>query len=220
MQIKKIEGFDYLVSDCGKVFNLKNKELRQQKNKDGYWTVNLRRDGKYYHLRVNRLVAQAFIPNPLNLPIVNHIDHDRGNNHLANLEWETHSGNQIKSIENDWMSGKRRSDLDVHTVKKICEMIQDGYRNIEIRDKLNVTQDIVIGIRTGKTWPEISKDYRLVRHKRGISEETVRWICQQLKNGIKISEIVDRATSGGVTRSVVSKIKNKKTFTDISKHYF
>lgn len=220
MVIKNIKDFNYFITTCGKVFNSKGLEIKQQRNRDGYWTVNLRRDGKYFHLRVNRLVAQTFIPNPKNLPVVNHIDHDRGNNNVSNLEWVTHSENQNKSIENNWMAGKKRSKLNVEQVKLICEMIQDGYRNKEIREKLNVTQDEVIGIRTGKTWREISKEYKLIRHRRGISEDSVRWICRKLREGLKVSEVVRLASSESITRSVVTKIKNKKTFINISKDYF
>lgn len=55
---------------------------------------------KWKRIAVHRLVAQTFIPNPDNLPEVNHIDHDRGNNHVSNLEWCTHQYNMEHSKEN------------------------------------------------------------------------------------------------------------------------
>jgi hypothetical protein len=55
--------------------------------KDGYRNVRLHRDGKERTLYVHRLVAQAFIPNPDNLPEVNHKDEDTTNNRVDNLEW-------------------------------------------------------------------------------------------------------------------------------------
>ena len=55
--------------------------------KDGYRNVKLYRDGKERTLYVHRLVAQAFIPNPDNLPEVNHKDEDTTNNRVDNLEW-------------------------------------------------------------------------------------------------------------------------------------
>lgn len=68
-----------------------------QIDKDGYYTVTLWKDGKYYFKRINRLVAEAFIPNYKGLPIVNHKDENKKNNHVDNLEWCTVSYNNIYS---------------------------------------------------------------------------------------------------------------------------
>ena len=71
----------------------------------GYEQVCLRKDGKKYAKRVNRLVAQAFIPNPNNLPQVNHIDGDKTNNCVDNLEWCDASYNMKHCFDNrmsDW----------------------------------------------------------------------------------------------------------------------
>lgn len=59
----------------------------------GYNSVKLRKDGKYRQFQVHRLVAKAFIPNPNNLPFVNHIDENGVNNFATNLEWCTHQYN-------------------------------------------------------------------------------------------------------------------------------
>lgn len=65
----------YQVSNTGKVRNIKDfRLLGQQLNKAGYYTVVLRRDLESYTCLVHRLVAIAFLPNPDNLPIVNHKD--------------------------------------------------------------------------------------------------------------------------------------------------
>ena len=66
----------------------------------GYEQVCLRKDGKKYTKRVNRLVAQAFIPNPNNLPQVNHIDGDKTNNCVDNLEWCDASHNMKHCFDN------------------------------------------------------------------------------------------------------------------------
>lgn len=55
----------------------------------GYWTVNFTKYGKNYNMQVHRLLAMAFIPNPNNLPVVNHLDENRSNNDLTNLAWCT-----------------------------------------------------------------------------------------------------------------------------------
>lgn len=64
----------------------------------GYPYVSLWRDNKFKHFRVHRLVAEAFIENPYNLPQINHIDENKTNNDVTNLEWCTASQNIRHSI--------------------------------------------------------------------------------------------------------------------------
>lgn len=69
--------------------------LTQQMTKDGYFRVEISKQGKQKRFAVHRLVADAFIPNPDSKPQVNHIDSNRGNNRVENLEWVTSSENTI-----------------------------------------------------------------------------------------------------------------------------
>lgn len=71
------------------VFKMK----KQETTKDGYKRVLLCYYGKHFHCAVHRLVAQAFIPNPKELPCVNHKDENPNNNNVNNLEWCTHEYN-------------------------------------------------------------------------------------------------------------------------------
>ena len=61
--------------------------LKSAKDKDGYQRVGLHREGKTKHVHVHRLVGQAFLTNPENLPQVNHKDEDKTNNNLSNIEF-------------------------------------------------------------------------------------------------------------------------------------
>ena len=98
MKWKNIPGHSfYMVSDNGCVMNtrtghiLKGKATgKGYKEGKGYLSVCL--DKKYY--KIHRLVAQAFIPNPDNKPQVNHIDGDKKNNRVDNLEWCTNQENK------------------------------------------------------------------------------------------------------------------------------
>lgn len=86
---KNIPNFDnkYRISNDGVVFsNVSGVVLNQYKDKDGYMIVHLSKHHQTYNRRVHRLVAQAFIPNPNDLPMVNHKDCDRSNNNVDNLE--------------------------------------------------------------------------------------------------------------------------------------
>lgn len=94
--MKKIEGYEnYSISEDGRVYNTKfGRNIKHNLNSIGYSRVSLSNKGKQKQLLVHRLVAQAFIPNPNNLPEVNHKDGNKRNNNVDNLEWTTRSENE------------------------------------------------------------------------------------------------------------------------------
>ena len=83
-------GFpDYVVEDDGRVFSKKTQKYLKQSDCNGYRTVELFNNGRSKRILVHRIVAEAYIPNPDNLPQVNHKDENRANNTASNLEWCT-----------------------------------------------------------------------------------------------------------------------------------
>ena len=93
---KDVEGYEglYQVSNLGNVKSLGNDKTRKEKiriltknKKNGYLFLILSKEGKHKRYYIHRLVAQAFIDNPNNLPEVNHKDEDKTNNHVTNLEF-------------------------------------------------------------------------------------------------------------------------------------
>lgn len=98
--MKDIKGYEglYAVTPEGEVWSYKYKKfLKPRKCSNGYLQVNLCKDGKEKNHLIHRLVAEAYIPNPDNLPQVDHIDNDKTHNYVNNLQWITHRDNNRKS---------------------------------------------------------------------------------------------------------------------------
>lgn len=98
---KDVCGFEglYQISSYGRIKSLhyyggdRVEILKPARDKNGYLTIGVWKDGKRYSKKMHRLVAEAFIPNPDNLPQINHKDEDRENNFVENLEWCTNKYN-------------------------------------------------------------------------------------------------------------------------------
>ena len=90
-----IENVKYSVSNFGRVRNNKtNKILKGSKGSGGYLKIECPIDGILHHKNIHRLVAVAFIPNPDDKELVDHIDNNRTNNNAYNLRWCTSNENQ------------------------------------------------------------------------------------------------------------------------------
>lgn len=127
-ELKLIEGYElYYVSRDGKVFSDKYKERRelsQRKNSRGYMYVNLCKNGKYRSITVHRLVAIAFLGKRDEGFEVNHIDGNKENNCISNLEWVTKSQNMKHAFK--YGLNKSRAHELHHSAKlkekDVCEI--------------------------------------------------------------------------------------------------
>ena len=98
--MRDVKGFEgiYGITSCGKVWSYRRQKfLTPFYNTKGYLKVDLWKNGKVKQFFVHRLVAEAYIPNPDNLPQVDHIDNDKNHNYINNLQWLTNRDNCRKS---------------------------------------------------------------------------------------------------------------------------
>lgn len=111
--IKNYEGL-YAITSCGKVWSYRRKKfLEPRSNKNGYLRVNLIKDKEMTTFYIHRLVAEAYLDNPNNYETVDHIDFDKTNNCVNNLQWMSRSEN----------SGKRR-DCSITGISKRVRCIE------------------------------------------------------------------------------------------------
>ena len=98
---KDVAGYEgiYKVSPHGEIYSIKNRSILSPcVNNKGYSMVILYKRAKPKHMLVHRIVALSYIPNVDNLPQVNHIDGNKRNNNITNLEWCSNGSNQIHRI--------------------------------------------------------------------------------------------------------------------------
>ena len=152
---RPVQGFEglYSVSRSGLVISQKRTTtnggiLKQSLSHSGYRRVKLLKNGKYHNLMVHRIVATAFLSNDGNLPYVNHIDANKSNNSVDNLEWCTTEQNvaHAKSLKL-YPGGPRKltNSQRVNIIHMKGEMSQEKIGNL-----YGVSQDLVYLLHNGK----------------------------------------------------------------------
>lgn len=125
---KPIKGFeDYEITPTGLIRNHKGKVLTPIPNKKGYLVIRLYSNGLRPCKSIHRLVAETFIPNPDNLPQVNHIDGCKTNNNVDNLEWCNNSYNMLHMYQ---LTHKKKGILSLEQ----CNSIKQEYPKSNLKD--------------------------------------------------------------------------------------
>ena len=121
-RVKSLERVIYNSGTKNGLYTIHEKIIKQRINKKrhGYCELSLHKNGKEKRFKVHRLVAEAFIPNPNNLPEVNHIDGNKENNHASNLEWCTSKENKEHAWENKLYNSDHRKTLIKCNETGIC----------------------------------------------------------------------------------------------------
>lgn len=128
---KPIKGYEHLlISRAGKVWTTTyNRELHPILTNRGYLRVNLSKDKTVKKAHIHRLVAEAFIPNPDNLPQVDHIDGNKLNNTVENLQWISPSDNTKKACKGVI---RRAKPIVCIETGKIYKTIKDANKELHI----------------------------------------------------------------------------------------
>ena len=148
-----------IIYQNGQVCNYKEKILKLENNKGNlkgfYKRVTLCKNNKPKRFQVHRLVAEYFIPNPLNKPCVNHIDGNPSNNIASNLEWCTYKENEKHSYE---ILGKKNHNriLSKENVLSIRSNFKKGIGGnlLELSKLFNVKLNTIYSVVNNKTYKE------------------------------------------------------------------
>lgn len=155
-EFKEIKGFEglYGVTRKGEVFKLKNGKpdkkigVPRTNGSHNYTCTSLYKDGNKFDVMVHRVVAETFIPNPQNLPCVNHKDGNKHNNSLENLEWVTYSENSKHAVESGFYETSK-----VVPGREGFSFLK-GFNQVPVKFVPAVKKEIMqaIGVKTRVSW--------------------------------------------------------------------
>lgn len=192
---KDIPGYEglYKVSDLGSILNLHtNKFLKKRLSTNGYYVVDLRKNHRSRVFRVHRLVALSFIPFVDGKPFVNHVDGNKLNNNVSNLEWCTQSEN----VYHAYNTGLNKRKLDINE-SEILELYKTCSAT-EIAKRKNVSVTAIIS-RLNKNGVDTS----IRKSGYGIDLSV---LLNEIKSGTKISNL---AKKYGCSMDLISQQKYK-----------
>lgn len=191
----------YTVSNKGRVYNTRNKKyLRLTPNKKGYIRVSIYLpDGRIKRMSVHVMVAETFIGEKSSSEYqVDHIDGDKANNNVDNLEWVTPSENICRAYNLGLKTAVKGSDNPVSTyteeqIHTACKLAQEGYSIPKISKKVNIPKSYLYGILRGDHWHHIVSQYDLsnINKIEHVSQEIKNEIGVMLEMGFKKSIIIN-----------------------------
>lgn len=189
--------------DTGTELSIEGRTMALQYNENGYRIIRLTKESTGKSFLVHRLVAKAFIPNPENLPEVNHIDGRHDNNCVENLEWVTSSQNKLHL----WRVLRIRDDESPLTEEQIIRIREDTRPQSVIAAEYGVVQQTISEIQTGNSYRRFAGPRR--KSIRILTEEQVRDIRSSQRTGKALAD------EYGVSQSLISSVRTRKTYKDV-----
>lgn len=148
---KDIEGYEglYQISTLGRVKRVTTgRILKGGKNTSGYIQMYLYKQGIRDVNRIHRLVAESFIPNPENKPEVNHINEDKTNNRVDNLEWCTRKENSNHGTRNKRVS--KTLSIPILAINLTTGEVEEFYGITECSRQLGLHQQNITAVLKGR----------------------------------------------------------------------
>lgn len=165
----------YSVSETGTVYNHdKGKFMKPYMNK-GYLLVPIRYKKYKKNYLIHRLVAEAFIPKPDGKDYVNHIDGNKENNNVSNLEWCTASENSIHAFNMGLRTNPVGEDSHLNKFKEstivwICDQLMLNRSPVDIASIVGMSDKMVYMLRDGKAWKHVTSKYKFPKQKQNHSK--------------------------------------------------
>ena len=152
----------YLVYEDGEIFGCSIGRFLKGTNHQGYRRYAIIINGERKSLLGHRIVAITFLPNPDNLAEVNHIDGNRANNNLSNLEWVSREGNQQHAFRTGLNSNKGskngKAEMDETTSRQMYLELLKGKTITEVSREFGYSKSSLAKLKGRVTWTEITCD--------------------------------------------------------------
>lgn len=219
----EIENYSkYYLNDKLEIYSKRyNHLISTRVNRTGYISASLTNDqGKRHDVTLHRIVAKIFVenPDPATKNQVNHIDGDKTNYSIENLEWVSCAENiqhaydtklHIKASGVD-SPNTRYTEFDVRFV---CGLIQDGFSDNQIGKYYLMNRGTIKSIRGRKSFKDISCEYNFPPNSKvSISPATAEWIYKRILEGKTNKEIMKLTTNPFVKLTTLQRIRSKRSF--------
>lgn len=239
----------YEVSSWGRVRNKNTEYILGFVENHGYYRFGIKVNGETKHISVHRVVAHEFLSHNKSEQIVNHINGNKINNYIKNLEWVTSQGNVNHAFYTGLIARKKgelssRAKLTENDVRHICELLVEFngyvdlvYNNLTEIERSKTCISNISCIKQKKTWSTISDEYFQLgdfdnfkicgeMHPHScLDDKTVKIVCKLLiknygNNSNTLKMLNDLYPDTNVTLVLIDHIKRKHSYKHISDEYF